>query len=162
MRLDEELAIVLATARAIDEELNNSDLSVDKAFRVPDLPPVSPKHHVQEYLDAQRELSSSVHEVEKENTELDQPSEPKLKVKLEPFMQGQVTRPEISPLTAVKLNPNTPFTPALLLTHTMVSPYIEFMARREHIYNKIEKFDDLPESFHTWKGSFNNMISNFL
>lgn len=43
LRLDEEVAIALATARAIDEELNESDLSVDKeSFRAPILPPVSP------------------------------------------------------------------------------------------------------------------------
>ena len=73
--------------------------------------------------------------------------------------QPQDMRPEVSPLTAVKLNPNTPvFMPALLPAHNAVSPYIEFMARRELICNKIEKFDDRPENFHTWKGSFNNMI----
>ena len=73
--------------------------------------------------------------------------------------QPQDTRPEVSPLTAIKLNSNTPaFTPVLLPAHNVVSPYIEFMARLELISNKIEKFDDRPENFHTWKGSFNNMI----
>lgn len=166
LRLDEEAAIALATARAIDEELNESDLSVDKeSFRAPNLPPVSPKQRVLEYLDAQNELFPSASEVVKqESIKPDQPSEPELKVKLEPFMQAQVTqpqdtRPEVSPLTAVKLNPNAQaFTPTLLPAHDAVSPYIEFMARRELISNKIEKFDDRPENFHTWNGSFNNMI----
>jgi len=39
-----------------------------------------------------------------------------------------------------------------------MDPYIEFMARRELISNKIEKFDDRPENYHTWKGSLENMI----
>ena len=166
LRLDEEAAIALATARAIDEELDESDLSVDKeSFFVPNLPPVSPKQRVLEYLDAQNELPPSASEVVKrESVKLDQASEPEFKVKLEPFMQArsmqpQDTRPEVSPPTAFKLNPNAQaFTPALLPAHNAVSPYIEFMARRELISNKIEKFDDRPENFHTWKGSFNNMI----
>ena len=38
LRLDEEAAIALATARAINEELNESDQSVDKeSFCVPSL-----------------------------------------------------------------------------------------------------------------------------
>ena len=118
-----------------------------------------------EYLDAQNELSPSASEaVKKESVKLDQPSEPQFKVMLEPFMQVQVmqpqdTPPEVSLLAAVKLNPNTQaFTPGLLPAHNTVSPYIKFMALRELVSNKIEKFDDCPENFHTWKGLFNNMI----
>ncbi|CAB4036673.1 Hypothetical predicted protein [Paramuricea clavata] len=37
---------------------------------------------------------------------------------------------------------------------------IEFMAGRELIDNKIEKFDKNPEYFHTWKLSFKNMTRN--
>ena len=163
LRLDEEAAIVLATAKAIDEELNESDLTVDKeSFRTPDLPPVSPKQRMLEYLNTQDESFPPASEVvKKESIKLDQSSEPEFKVKLEPFMRAQVTqpqdmRPEVSPLTAVKLNPNTPaFTPVLLPAHNAISPYIEFMARRELVSNKIEQFDDCPENFHTWKGSSN-------
>ncbi|CAB3978844.1 Hypothetical predicted protein [Paramuricea clavata] len=36
--------------------------------------------------------------------------------------------------------------------------YIDFMARRELIANKIEKFDDQPGNYHVWKESFQNMI----
>ena len=39
-----------------------------------------------------------------------------------------------------------------------MGPYIEFLARRELISKKIEKFDDRPENYHTWKGSLENMI----
>ena len=35
---------------------------------------------------------------------------------------------------------------------------IEFLARRELISKKIEKFDDRPENFNAWKGSFENMM----
>ena len=107
LRLDEEAAIALATARAIDEELDESDLSVDKeSFFTPSLPPVSPKQRVLEYLDAQNALPPSASEVVKrESVKLDQASEPEFNVKLEPFMQArftqpQDTRPEVSPPTA--------------------------------------------------------------
>ena len=57
LRLDEEAVIALATARAIDEELNKSDLSVDnESFCVPNLLPVSPKQRMLEYLDVQNGL----------------------------------------------------------------------------------------------------------
>ena len=39
-----------------------------------------------------------------------------------------------------------------------IGPYGQFMARRELIFNKIEKFSDKPESYLVWKGSFENMI----
>ena len=41
-----------------------------------------------------------------------------------------------------------------------IRSYVNFMARRELIADKIEKFDDNPVNYHTWKASFNNMIRN--
>ena len=38
--------------------------------------------------------------------------------------------------------------------------YVDFIDRKEHIANKIEKFDDDPMNYHTWKASFNNIIKN--
>ena len=38
--------------------------------------------------------------------------------------------------------------------------YVNFMAKRELIANKIEKFDNSPVNYHTWQASFNNMIRN--
>ena len=38
--------------------------------------------------------------------------------------------------------------------------FIQFMARRELIANKIEKFDNRPENFNTWKAAFKNMTSD--
>ena len=37
---------------------------------------------------------------------------------------------------------------------------LELMARREVITKKIEKFDDDPENFHTWKTSFKTMLKD--
>ena len=37
---------------------------------------------------------------------------------------------------------------------------IQFIARRELIANKIEKFDDRPENFNTWKAAFKNMTND--
>ena len=53
MRLDEEAAIALAKALAIDEELNQSACSAHyKPPHVLDLLSASPKDRVQEYLDS--------------------------------------------------------------------------------------------------------------
>ena len=38
--------------------------------------------------------------------------------------------------------------------------FIQFMARRELITNKIEKFDDRPENFNTWKAALKNMTND--
>ena len=38
--------------------------------------------------------------------------------------------------------------------------FFQFMARRELIANKIEKFDDRPENFNTWKAAFKNMTND--
>ena len=38
--------------------------------------------------------------------------------------------------------------------------FIQFMARRELIANKIEKFDDCPENYNTWKAAFKKMTND--
>ena len=43
---------------------------------------------------------------------------------------------------------------------SVIKSYIEFMARRELIANNVEKFDNNPENFHTWKLTFKNMTKN--
>lgn len=151
LRLDEEAAIALAIAKAIDEELNEPGLDAYKEFHAPELPLASPNQRVQEYLEVQKQLSSSVRDdvTKRENPERTGLSEPKLEVKREPVTQPEVLSPSV-------LYPNTP-TPASPSNAVMV-PYIEFMARRELISNKIKKFDHRPENFHSWKGSFHNMI----
>ena len=37
---------------------------------------------------------------------------------------------------------------------------LEFMARREVITKKVQKFDDEPENFHTWETSFKTMLKD--
>ena len=39
-----------------------------------------------------------------------------------------------------------------------MKPCIDFMARRELIANRVERFDDQPGNYHIWKESFQNMI----
>lgn len=155
LRLDEEAAIALATAKAIDEEFNQPGLSVNsEPFHTLDLPSANPVQRVQEYLHSQGEPLNPLDDpARKENLEQKHQyrSKPESKIKLE-----QVTQPEVP--SPSKLDPCTPaFTPTSTPTQTAMG-YIEFMARRELISNKIEKFDDRPENFHTWKGSFENMI----
>ena len=36
----------------------------------------------------------------------------------------------------------------------------EFMTRREIVSAKVEKFDDHPENFQTWKVSFKTMLND--
>ena len=121
------------------------------------MPSTSPKQCVQEYLDSQEEPFTPLDNATTKpgtagNLKQKQSSELKSKVKLEP-----VTQPEV--LFPGKLDPNTPaFIPALTSTQIPMGPYVEFMARRELISNKIEKFDDRPENYRTWKGSLENMI----
>lgn len=38
--------------------------------------------------------------------------------------------------------------------------FFQFMAQRELIANKIEKLDDRPENFNTWKAAFKNMTND--
>jgi len=151
LRLDEEAAIALATAKAIDEELNESGLDVYKEFHAPELLLASPNQRVREYLEVQKQSSSSAHDdvTKRENPERTGLSEPKLELKQEP-----VTQPEVLSPSVLNLNMPTPASPS----NAVMVPYVECMARRELISNKIEKFDDRPENFHSWKGSFHNMI----
>ena len=37
---------------------------------------------------------------------------------------------------------------------------LEFMARREILTKRVEKFDDDPQNFHTWKTSFKTMLKD--
>ena len=45
-------------------------------------------------------------------------------------------------------------------TPNTMDSYIQFMARRELIANKIQKFDDNPRNYCSWRDSFKNMIKN--
>ena len=159
LRLDEEAAIALAKAKAIEDELQLSGASVhSQTPSLPNLPQVNPKERVQKYLDSHEEPFCLSHDITKgEDLHSEQKhhpeNEPGAKVKQEPDARQKI--PFYS-----ELNPNSPpFTPTPDPVQTTMGTYIEFMARRELISNKIEKFDDRPENYHTWRGSFENMIA---
>ena len=159
LRLDEEAAIALAKAKAIEDELQLSGASVhSQTPSLPNLPQVNPKERVQKYLDSHEEPFCLSHDITKgEDLHSEQKHHPKnepgAKVKQDPDARQKI--PFYS-----ELNPNSPpFTPTPDPVQTTMGTYIEFMARRELISNKIEKFDDRPENYHTWRGSFENMIA---
>ena len=159
MRLDEEAAIALAKALAIDEELNQSACSAHyKPPHALNLPSASPKDRVEEYLDSRLQEDQFIPSRDVFKTEdLEQKHYP------EPQTETNVksTEPDYKPEVPFpsRPNPNRPaLSPALIPVQTPVGPYIEFMARRELTSNKIQKFDDQPENYHTWKGSLKNMI----
>ena len=72
----------------------------------------------------------------------------------------QVQHPNSQPLdpTISDFNPTTRIIPPSEPREDTMKSYIDFMARRELIANKIEKFDDQPGNYHIWKESFQNMI----
>ena len=159
MRLDEEAAIALAKALAIDEELNQSACSAHyKPSHALDLPSASPKDRVQEYLDSRLQEDQFIPPRDVFKTEdLEQKHYPEPKIETNVKSTEPDCKPEVP--FASKPNPNgSALSPALIPVQTPMGPYIEFMARRELISKKIEKFDDRPENYHTWKGSLENMI----
>ena len=159
LRLDEEAAIALAKAKAIEDELQLSGASVhSQTPSLPNLPQVNPEERVQKYLDTHEEPFCLSHDITKgEDLHSEQKhhpeTEPWTKVKQEPDAKQKI--PFYS-----ELNPNSPpFTHTPDPVQTTMGTYVGFMARRELISNKIEKFDDRPENYHTWRGSFENMIA---
>ena len=159
LRLEEEAAIALAKAKAIEDELQLSGASVhSQTPSLPNLTQVNPEERVQKYLDSHEEPFCLSHDITKgEDLHSEQKhhpeNEPGAKVKQEPDAKQKI--PFYS-----ELNPNSPpFTHTPDPVQTTMGTYIGFMARRELISNKIEKFDDRPENYHTWRGSFENMIA---
>ena len=153
LRLEEEAEVAIATAKAIDEELDQMGLKIPaESFHVLDLPLANSKERVEEYINSQRNSEYSQHGVKPENEVVTQPVyTPEVKVK--PETQTEIGGSHVT----TKLNP---IAQTFSLAHqppSVITPYIEFIARRELISNKIETFDDKPENYHTWKGSFLNM-----
>jgi hypothetical protein len=68
--------------------------------------------------------------------------------------------PQLLNPTASTFTPNRPSDSSSNSDQSLMKSCIEFMARRELIANKIGKFDNSPENFHTWKLSFKNMTRN--
>ncbi len=150
LRLEEEAAIAVAKVTVIEDEFGISEQ------RGIDLPEQTINQRVKDYLDNQ---------CEQEPTHVDHQSHgagnqviPPPHMTLVPLPPEHVTPPtqplnpmisEFHPTTHISSHPNPS-------QHTMKS-YIEFMARREVVANKIEKFDDKPANYHIWKESFRNM-----
>ena len=139
LRLEQEAAVALAKANAMDEELAPT---FAKESQKPDLPLMDPSQRVRDFIKAH---------MDEESTRGTRP---------DANLVEELTTPE-------KLNPKvTEFIP--IQTESTVSPtckplnhvesYIQFMARQELVANKIEKFDNRPENYRTWKASFENMV----
>lgn len=66
---------------------------------------------------------------------------------------------EEKPCPANELNPGAqPFTPNNTKPDDRMEGFIQFMARRELISNKIEEFDNSPINYNTQKAVFKNMV----
>ena len=70
--------------------------------------------------------------------------------------------PQLLNPTASTFTPNRPSDSSSNSDQNLMKSCIKksIMARRELVANKIEKFDNSPENFHTWKLSFKNMTRN--
>ena len=144
LRVEQEAAAAVARAKAIDEELGLSH-----EHQLPDLPVEEPRKRVEEYVNSQPWVSEPRGNTSRFTT----PG----------FLSKSVKKEKQDPLE--KLNPGAlPSTPSQ--TARLSNPadrmecLIQFMARRELIANKIEKFDDRPENFNTWKAAFKNMTND--
>ena len=159
--LEEAAAVALAKANAIDDELGLRDPGEPPHL---DLPEENPRQRVQNFID---------------NQYTDQPSNMESPHMTTPHM-GTSNQPNAPPHHAPPVTPQPqhvsdpkPLNPEPITfvpnnhpistsnsDQSVMKSYIEFMARQELIANKIEKFDNNPENFHTWKLSFKNMIKN--
>jgi hypothetical protein len=144
LRLEEEAAVAVAKAQAIDKELSLEDHQDPEHF---DLPQDDPAERVQNYINSQR--------FEESNTAQDsRPPVPNYVIDPQhPHNTNHLIREKppnrrLDPTTNSRTDPST----------NVISSYIQFMARRELIANKIQRFDDNPRNFYGWKESFKNMI----
>ena len=70
-----------------------------------------------------------------------------------------LTVKEEKPCSAKELNPGAqPFTPNNTKLDDHMESFIQFMASRELISNKIEEFGNSPINYNTWKVAFKNMV----
>ena len=148
--LEQEAAVALARANAIDEELGLREEHDNLELHFMD-----PTQQVQDFVNTQPHDQGIP----------DQEHKPRLSLKMDefsapPFPGDHEQRPHQS------LKPQTT-TLSASPTYNTSSPdqramesYIQFMTRHELVANKIEKFDDRPENFHTWNAAFQNMIRN--
>ena len=144
LHVEQEAAAAVARAEAIDEELGLSHEN-----QLPDLPVEEPRKRVEEYVNSQPWVP--------------EPRGNKSRFTTPDFLSKSVKKEKQDPLE--KQNPG-----ALPSTSSQTARFsnpadrmeclIQFMTRRELIANKIEKFDDRPENFNTWKAAFKNMTND--
>ena len=145
LRVEQEAAAAMARAKAIDEELGLSH-----EYQLPDLPVEEPRKRVEEYINSQPWESK--------------PPGNTSRFTAPGFPCKSVKKEKQDPLKE-QLNPGAlPSTPSQTAQFSnpadRMECFIQFMARRELIANKIEKFDDRPENFNTWKAAFKNMTND--
>ena len=160
LRVEQEAAAAVARAKAIDEELRLPD--VDK---LPDLPLEEPSKRVQNFINSQ---------LNGPNPRGQEPDASRFTASDFPARSFKEETPQVDPprFTAPGFPPKKekpdprapPFTPSRTAQSSdpadRMDCFIQFMARRELIANKIEKFDNRPENFNTWKAAFKNMTSD--
>ena len=151
LRLEQEAPVALDRANAFDEELGLREEHDNL-----DLP----------FMDATQRFQDFVNTQPHDQGIPDQEHKPRLSLKMDKFSAPpfpgdheqrphQNLKPQTTTLSASPVyNTSSPDQRAM-------ESYIQFMARHELIANKVEKFNDRPDNFHTWKAAFQNMIRNF-
>jgi hypothetical protein len=176
LRLEEEAAVAVAKVTAIENELGISDP------QGLDLPEEHVDEKVNNYLENQYEFTPDNIDIAQPFQQQHSATQPfqQQHSATQPFQQQhsatqpfQQQHPATQPFQQQHpaAQPSQPLDPMTSAFHptTQTSPpskpgqdtmksYIDFMARRELIANKIEKFDDQPGNYHVWKESFQNMI----
>ena len=171
-RIQQEAAAAVVRAKAIDEELGFSN-----EYQLPDLPVEEPRKLVEEFISSQLGESNprgqkpsglrfttpgfTANLIKEEKPRRQELNTPRFTVP--GFPAKSVKKEKQDPLE--ELNPGaSPSTPSQTVQFSnpadRMECFIQFMARRELIANKIEKFDDRPENFNTWKAAFKNMTND--
>ena len=122
LRLDEEAAIAVAKANAIDDELNH--VADQKPSQFSDIPEKNASHKMQRYFNELQKNQKVVYGKP--------PSRATQQRQLDPQPHP------LNPAAAV-------FNPPRREENSMKS-YLDFLARQELVANKVPKFDDRPET----------------
>ncbi|XP_028407859.1 uncharacterized protein LOC114530488 [Dendronephthya gigantea] len=133
LRLEEEAEIAVTKAQAIDQELN-----LGEPEQI-DLPEEDPSERTHRYVHSQT--------VEGQNLQLNMSND---------THHGEKELPTLNPSANVFAPQHPSRTPDPV--HDPINPYIQFIARRELIANKLKKFDNNPQNYCTWRESFKTMI----
>ncbi len=107
------------------------------------LHPPGKSHHPNVHLSYAPDRPYHVPRLQSTDDVIDAVHEELPKRTLDPLVGAFVPRP-----TNICTDPNA----------NVMSSYIQFMSRREVIANKIQKFDDNPKNFCSWRETFKNMI----